>query len=187
MSHQARPCGPGRTLHPDLRQRGQVPDGAVSERQAAAPVQVICHELRGGAEEDQTAQGHRHRGERVSSSGVEGETGRRRLRLARERLPQCPVNTKAEPRFQIRIHSITDQTLCVMCLGHYNVQNTEQGRRPLRVGAICSSGARSGAQVRRPLCVRVGTWWPLHVRAGGHPIPFLGRLQRGSGPAASPH
>lgn len=49
---------------------------------------------------------------RASSLGGAGETGRRRLRPAGERLPQCPVNTKAEPRFQIRIHSITDQ-LCV--------------------------------------------------------------------------
>ena len=163
------------------------------------------------------------------------------LRLAREHLPQRPVNTKAEPRFQIRIHGITDQTLCVMCLGHYNVQNTEQGQRPLRVGATCSSGARSGAQVRRPLrqgghlaaSPRQGrrsphpllrapaeglrpsglstlgrvpgglsTWGPgghpvspsgarrgararrpLRVRAGGHPVPSLGRLQWGSGPA----
>lgn len=65
LSHQARRCGPGRALHPDLRQRGQVPGSAVSERQATAPVQVVCHELRGGAEEAQTAQGHRHRGEGI--------------------------------------------------------------------------------------------------------------------------
>lgn len=52
LSHQAWPSGPRRILHLDLCQCGQVPDGPLSEREAAASVQVVCHELRGRAEEN---------------------------------------------------------------------------------------------------------------------------------------